>query len=135
MADDSISSVFLGSAVGFGLYLLVKGLGLGGRGTATRQPDTSRLTFVMTSPTAKGEPASFQLRGDPTSYSVDAVIARVREGGRSDIELKVTGAVLQGPWATAREQIKQSGLTVFEIPSAAVGRGYHRGYYAKGLRR
>lgn len=145
MADNGLG-LLLGGAAGFGLYLLVTGLGFGGRGTGngtqpSRSPDVQRLSFLMTEPSVVGHPAGFKLRGDadPTIYSVASLIARVQEGGRSDVELRATGSVLQGSWAAALEQIKHAGLSVFEsgASSPAVvgytrGRGPARGLYGHG---
>lgn len=143
MADDSVGESFgkvvIGGAVGFALYFLVTGLGLGGGGGAgrgesgrgeapfpppPRPTDATRLAFVMTEPTAVGRPVGFQLRDggklDPKIYTVDELIARVKEGGRSDVELYATGAVIQGPWDNARERIRTAGLKVWAgEPSSA----------------
>lgn len=133
MAEDSAAASFgkvvVGGAVGFALYLLISGLGLGGRGRGdgrgeepaspptppARPRDDKRLSFVMVAPTKPGGPAGFRLQGnDPKKiYSIDDLVARVKDGGRTDVELRAAGDVIQGPWDDARDRVKRAGLTVW----------------------
>jgi hypothetical protein len=159
VADDAVAESFgkvvLGGAVGFALYFLITGLGLGGRGSGgrgsgsgegeapspslpPRPKDETRLSFLMTEPSVFGHPAGFQLRTggklEPKLYVVEELFARVKEGGRSDVELRATGAVIQSAWADARALIKRSGLTVWvadvSSPSAPPRvAGNARGHY------
>lgn len=158
MANDSVSEGFgkavLGGAVGFALYFLIAGFGFGGRGRGEgeapspspppRPKDETRLSFLMTEPRVFGHPAGFQLRTggklEPKLYAVEELIARVKEGGRSDVELRASGAVIQGPWDDARESIKRSGLTVWvavvsspSAPPRVAGnaRGHYYGNYGR----
>lgn len=117
-AGATLGKVVLGGGVGFALYLLVTGLGFGGRGeasAASRPKDDKRLSFLMIEPKIPGRPAGFRLQGDdPTkTYSIDDLVARVKEGGRTDVELRASGDVIQGPWNEARDLIKRAGLTVW----------------------
>lgn len=145
MADDSFADNFiktlLGVGAGFGLFYLATHFGLGGHGRgegpAQHPTDVKRLVFVMTFPNTQAEAhaaAGFQQRTDTgldsKIFSVDDLIARVREGGRGDVELRASGAALQGAWQEARDRVKRSGLAVFEVASTpAVSGFYGRGYY------
>ena len=146
MADGSVTEGFgkvvLGGAVGFGLYLLITGLGFGGVGrgdgrgergertdvpspspTPPRPRDDQRLSFVMFQPTIVPKPTDdvpkllrFRLSGSGPggqSYSLEEMIARVKEGGRSDVALGATGGVIHGPWETAKDLVKRAGLEVW----------------------
>jgi hypothetical protein len=157
---DGFGKMVLGGAVGFGLYLLATSFGFGGGGSGggsgggqgegrvdapsstltpsppsrpapPKPPDAQRLSFVMTS---SSQPTGFRLRdGSSKIYTVEALIARVKDGGRSDVELRVAGDVPQGVWVAARDRIKQAGLSVFEPvpPSAPSVVGYARGNYGQ----
>ena len=162
---EGFGKVVLGGAVGFGLYMLITGLGFGGlgrgegagRGEAEGPPppappaappppprpkDDKRLSFVMIEPKVLGHPMGFRLRdGDPKkTYSLDELIARVKEGGRTDVELRASGAVIQGPWDEAQERIKSAGLKLWLVetspaaPQHVVGflpRANDRGQYGR----
>ena len=150
MAEDSVGDslvkALLGIGAGFGLFYLATHFGFGrGHGSGpspSRAPDAKRLTFLMTAPSGHDahQPAGFQQRTDtgldPQIYSIDDLIARVRDGGRTDVELRASGAVLQGPWEAARDHIKQAGITVFEAATAPTVSGFARGrgFYGHGRR-
>jgi hypothetical protein len=157
---DGFGKMVLGGAVGFGLYLLITSFGFGGGGSGgdsgggsgggrgegrgdapptlppsqpapPKPPDAQRLSFVMTS---SSQHAGFRLRdGSSKIYTVEALIARVKDGGRSDVELRVAGDVPQGVWVAARDRIKQAGITVFEpvLSSAPSVVGHARGDYGR----
>jgi len=129
VANDAVlgglGKLVLGGAVGFGLvYFFGTGLGLGGggRGRAdeTKSKDENRLSFIMIEPKMFGKPSGFRLRdGDPAKiYSLNELIARVKDGGRTDVELRSSGAVIQGPWDEAKELIKRAGLTIWSAESS-----------------
>jgi hypothetical protein len=135
---DNLVKALLGVGAGFGLFYLATYFGFGGGGhgsgssSAPRALDAKRLSFVMT-------PAGFQQRTDtgldPQIYSTDDLIARVRDGGRADVELRASGAVLEGQWQQARDRIKHSGIVVFEpAPPTVSGFSRGRGYYGHGRR-
>jgi hypothetical protein len=138
--DDTFAEGFgklaLGAGVGFGLYLLVTALGFGGRGrgrggarreeertpeTSARPPsvppparprDAARLTFTM----FEGDPAVFRFSGTGESsppFSVDELIARVRAGGRSDVNLHIRGTVVQHAADEALARLKAAKIEVF----------------------
>jgi hypothetical protein len=160
--DSGVGKALFGGAVGFALYFLITGLGFGfgggrggGRGVGEGEPpapppspprpkDEARLSFLMTEPSAPGHPTGFQLRAggklDPKLYAVEELIARVKEGGRSDVELRASGAVIQGPWDAARAAVKRAGLTVWgddpsstHAPPHVAGVGNTRGHYGRSL--
>jgi len=101
-----------------------------------RPKDKQRLSFLMTAPTQPTLPASFSLRGDPSrTYSLAQLIGRVKTGGRSDVELKIRGDVLQGAVVSARAAIKQAGLELWDEQSGAARVSGDRGQYgARGRR-
>lgn len=147
MADDGFGNAILGGAVGFALYFLITGLGFGGgRGEGggagegpsppSRPKDEARLSFLMTEPSAPGHPTGFQLRAggklEPKLYAVEELIARVKDGGRSDVELRASGAVIQGPWDAAREAIKRAGLAVWVTDTASPSAPPHVAGNARG---
>lgn len=163
MAEGSVvegfGKVLLGGAVGFGLYMLISNLGFGGRGAGrgeghgegppipTPQPvptpppaptpppkpkDEKRLSFRLSS---KG----FELldadrkSADGKTYTLDEVIARVKEGGRSDLELAVSGGARQGDVDKAREAFQRADLKVEISEKHATARvsGNARGEYGR----
>jgi hypothetical protein len=127
---------YLITGLGFG-GLGFGGLGFGGRGRGRgegrgeapdpsplppvpppRPRDDKRLLFLMTEPRAVGHPTGFQSRLgngqlDPKIYTVEELIERVKAGGRSDVDLRATGAVIQGPWDDARARIRQAGIKIW----------------------
>ena len=137
VAEDSAALTFgkvlLGGAVGFALLFVGTGLGWGRRGGASpsggggpfpplpapsshslRPKDDKRLSFVMIEPKVVGGALGFRLRdGEPLKiYSLEELLARVRDGGRSDVELRASGDVMHGAWDEAQGRIKRAGLAV-----------------------
>jgi hypothetical protein len=151
----SFGKVVFGVIVGFELFLLATGFGRGGRGEGSPTPpstalpvsrpprpsDDKRLSFVMIEPNVLGQSMRFRLRdGDlKKTYVLDELITRVKAGGRTDVELLASGAVIHGAWDEALNLIKRAGLTVWRAEpspfvSAHVGaywRGNVRGQYGR----
>jgi hypothetical protein len=149
VAEDSVAGILgklaLGGAVGFALFFVVTGLG--GRGEVApplppRPKDDKRLSFVMVEPKVVGHPMSFRLReGEPSKiYAIKELIARVKDGGRTDVELRASGDVIHGAWDEARALIKRGGLTVSLAetspgPPVSTGSSWRespRGQYRRG---
>lgn len=142
--------VVLGGAVGFGLYLLVTGLGFGGstgrRGASgaepappvpTRPQDEKRLNFLLSPRGFEARAADWKLLPVAKIYSVEEVITRVKEGGRSDMSLKISGAAIQGAVDAALAALKQAGIDVWKMETAPPAHvsGDVRGEYGwRGLR-
>lgn len=105
----------------------------------TRPKDVKRLTFVMTSPlgTEPYNPMAFQLieEGRKT-YSLGGLIARVKEGGRSDVALKIRGDIRTGSADEALSFIKKAGIEVWEEGTSSVPAvsGNDRGQYRRRYR-
>jgi hypothetical protein len=86
----------------------------------------------MIEPTQIGRPMSFRLRGAAakTNYALDELIDRVKAGGRSDVELRSAGDVIQGSWEAALDLIQHAGLSVWrDETSASRVSGNARGEY------
>lgn len=148
MTENSVAGTFvLGGVVGFALFFIVTGLG--GRGSVGRgevippprppppislPKDDKRLSFVMIEPRESGHSMGFRLRdGDPSKiYALKELIARVKDGGRSDVELRANGDVMHGPWDEARASVKRAGLMVWETPVHAGS--WHAGSWQAGSR-
>jgi hypothetical protein len=122
--DDAFAEGFgklvLGAGFGFGLYLLVTALGFGGHGhgrrddavVPSRPRDQGRLAFTM----FEGDPVVFRFSGTgehSPPFSVDELIARVRAGDRSDVNLHVRGTVIQKTYDAAMDRLKAAGIVVF----------------------
>jgi hypothetical protein len=132
-------------AVGVLLYLLVKNLGLGTRGgqdgagaappAPPRPRDEQRLLFVMTQPTADDPsvPMSFRSPVEGKTYALDEMIARIKDGGRSDVTLKIAGNVRAGSAESALSLVKQAGIEVWREVGSGVARvaGNARGQYGR----
>jgi len=141
----TLGTIFLGGVVGFGLFFVVTGLGgQGGRGTPLlsqrprfRPQDDKRLSFVMVEPKVAGGLMGFRLRdGEPSKiYALEELISRIKEGGRTDVELRASGDVPHGSWEEARALIKRAGVTVWLAESAAApvsaGSWGSRGEYSR----
>jgi hypothetical protein len=143
-AAESLGKLGLGLGVGAALYFFITGLGFGGRGRGrgegrgegrdvselpvppvtppvpVRPRDEKRLNFLLST-------RGFELRDEnwkPTSpaksYSLEEVIFRVKEGGRSDLALKASGAVIQGAYDSALERLKQAGIVVWKVEAGPV---------------
>lgn len=128
----------LGIGIGFALYLLVSGLGSGGRARAgrggvqvpqepslptlpARTKDEKRLTFVMQGPEIVGLPMVFRLSDDdpsPKVYAFGEMLERIKSGGRSDVNLKIRGGVIQGPADEAVARLTRAGIQVWKADSA-----------------
>jgi hypothetical protein len=140
--SGDVSKLIIGGITGFSLYLLAAHLGFGGgRGDGSsgsqRSKDEHRLTFTMTLPTKSPytQPMAFALSGEPSrTYSVDELIARVKDGGRVDVTLKIRGDVLQGAADAARKRVKDAGLELWEEKPASSPSvsGNARGVYGRG---
>ena len=154
MADSAakgVGSLVLGGAVGFGLYMLITGLGFGfggsggrGRGEGrgedrgaappARPRDEERLNFLLS-------PRGFELRGADwkpvaaaKSLTLDEVIARVKDGGRTDVNLKFSGDAIQRDVDAALAAFKQHGIDVVKVESASAPAhvsGNARGQYGR----
>jgi hypothetical protein len=167
VAEDAAAAILgkvaLGGAVGFALFFLAAGLGLGGRGEGRGEPkvpaelpsapppsplpsrtrDEKRLTFVMQEPEAVGRPMAFRLRDDDPStktYSLEETITRIKAGGRSDVSLRIRGSVIQGPADEALKLLKRAGIQVWkeeapQVPSTSPAvSGNLRGHYGSPRR-
>lgn len=146
MAEGSgVGSLVLGGAVGFALFLIGSSLGFGGRGHDSggrgvapptpprpqRPRDEKSLSFVMVEPKEVGRPAGFRLVGDDPHkiYSIDELVARVRDGGRGDVVMRAAGDVIQRPWAEAQDRVKHAGITLAVEEKTAVSGFPARGHY------
>jgi len=83
----------------------------------------------MIEPKAVGGTMGFRLRNDASFkiYSLKELVARVKDGGRTDVDLGVSGDVRHGLWDEARALIKRAGLTVVlteALPSPLVRAGF-----------
>jgi len=141
---EGFGKVALGGVVGFGLYLLVTGLGFGGGGggggAVSRPKDQRRLSFVMQGPSSPGRPMIFRLRDDDPSakiYSLDEAIARVKAGGRADVNLWIRGDVIQGLADQAMDLFKRAGIEVWKDAAVSASRVAEnvRGEYGHCARR
>ena len=93
--------------------------------------DDARLTFVMIEPTNAQWPdaAAMSFRGPPDAkaYSLDEMIARIKSGGRSDVTLKASGAVVEAAWQSAKRLVAAAGIDVSdEVPIVGSSRGVYR---------
>ena len=159
MAEDSAAASLgkfsLGVGVGFALYFFITGLGFGGRGRGEgrgedRGRDVPEPIAPLVPPPVPARPRDdkrlnvllstrgFELRDEnwkPLSvakiYSLEEVIARVKEGGRNDLALKVSGAVIQRDYDSALVGLKQAGIVVWkaETPPPVHTSGNARGQY------
>jgi len=141
VSDGSdIGKLVLGGAVGFGLYLLVTGLGFGGRGKEARadgrgqEPtDQARLNFLLTTHGFELRDADWKSSGPTKIFSRDEAIARVKAGGRSDVTLKFSGDAIQRDVTAALAAFKAAGIDVWKVegaaPPARVGNA--RGVYGR----
>ncbi len=131
---EGFGKVVLGGAIGFGLYLLITGLGFGGSGRGegrgegrgdapppapsapapTRPRDEQRLNFLL-SASGSFEPRDVDWKPSTTTkiYTLEELIVRVKEGGRSDVSLKISGAALQGAVDAALAALKKAGIKVW----------------------
>lgn len=154
---DRIGTLVIGGAVGFGLYMLVTGLGFGlgggdgarGRGEGreedrgegppvpapTKPKDEVRLNVLLS-------PKGFELRGvdwKPAAaakiLTLEEVVARVKDGGRSDLNLKISGDAIQHDVDAALAAFKQRGIDVLKVDASASAparvSGNARGQYGR----
>jgi hypothetical protein len=127
---EGLGKVMLGGAVGFGLYLFITGLGFGGTGRGegrgagagpavppSRAKDQEPLQFVLRS-------TGLHLRVDDPktakTYSLEEVIARIKEGGRADVELTISGGAREGTVEAVRTGLRQAGISVHEREAVPV---------------
>jgi hypothetical protein len=95
----------------------------------------------MIEPKTGGHVMGFRRRDGESSkiYSLKELITRVRDGGRTDVDLGVSGAVMHGPWGEALALIKRAGLTVGltePLSGLPVSVGWYennRGQYKRGF--
>jgi hypothetical protein len=152
VADDSaaagLGKLVLGGAVGFGLYLLITGLGFGGLGRGEgqgevplpiRPRDAQRLNFLLSSRGFESRDADWKPTTPPTIYTVNELIARVKDGGRADVALRILGSAIQRDVDAALAALKQGGIDVWKMeaspptvsPSPAHVSGNARGEYGR----
>jgi len=153
-AASGLGKVVVGGAVGFGLYMLVTGLGFGGWGrggrgdsgedTGTSAPlpparprDPQRLNFLLSTKGLEERDADWKIPSVPKIYSVEDAIARVKDGGRSDVTLRISGSTIQGVVDATLAALKRAGIVVWKMtgasPPARVA-GNVRGEYGRGRR-
>lgn len=137
-----------GAGVGFALYFLFRNLrfgggfglgesfgvgeGSGGAGASARPKDARRLNLLLSARGFEWRDQDWKVTVPSAIVTLNDVIARVREGGRSDVALKTAGDVLQGDYERALEGFKQAGIEVFKAevvttPPTVSGNG--RGEY------
>jgi len=129
---NDVAAAATGALAGFGLYLIVSGLGFGGgragtendsgdsdRGTtaAPLQRDLVPLTFVMTAPVAGDTSDTAVFRLGTVFLSLDEMIARILAGSRSDVVIKIRGDVRTGSAVGVMTHLKESGIEVIEQAS------------------
>lgn len=140
MSGNSGASDFgkgvLGLGVGFALYYLITGLGFGqgGRegdgvgepGFPTQPPsvppppparprDETRLNFVLSSAGLEQRDANWKPPAVKKIYALEEVIARIKDGGRSDVTLKVSGDAREGTLRDVLAGLKQAGIDVYQL--------------------
>lgn len=156
---ETVSKLGVGIGIGFALYWLIRNLGFGGgvrgrgegraegegrddleqmaRGEIERlkqltpssiPPDLTRLLFrVKSGAKTKGRPL---LILDGQTYQLAAAIARVKLGGRDDVELILSGDTLQGDIDASLEGFRRAGIEPYVIEAPRVS-GNARGYYGR----
>ena len=66
-------------------------------------------------------------QGSQLYHSVTEAVARIRAGGRNDVELQVSGDVTQGQAEALYESFRAAGITVYEHRPQSVASVYQRG--------
>lgn len=158
MADLAGKAV-LGGAIGFGIYMLVSGLGFGdggraaGRGAGSSptaevppsleppvsppvapQPvvrDQQPLNFLLSPRGFEARDAAWMACVPAKIYALADVVARVKAGGRADLDLKISGATLQKDVEAALTGLSRAGIKVFRSTSTQVSGT--RGAYRRGV--
>jgi len=122
-----LGKVVLGGAVGFGLYMLITGLGFGGlgggadRGRGEARPrDDARLNFLLFSKGLELRGADWKPTPMTKIYVLEEAIARVKDGGRLDIGLKISGDVRQGDVVAVLAAFKRAGIAVWKTEASSV---------------
>lgn len=149
MAESSAAGSFgkfaLGGAVGFGLYMLITGLGFGfggGRGghredgrdgaVPTRLRDEERLNFLMSSKGLELRGADWKPAAAAKILTLEEAVARVKDGGRLDLNLKISGDAIQRDVDAALAAFKQHGIDVLMVEMALPHvSGNARGQYGR----
>jgi hypothetical protein len=153
----AVGKSMLGVGFGFALYYLVTGLGFGagGRGegeglgepTSPTEPpsvppppparpkDETRLNFVLSATGLEQRDANWRPPAMKKIFTLDEMIARIKDGGRSDVTLKISGDVREGTLRETLSRLKQVGIDVYKLeatptapPSSRVS-GNARGEY------
>jgi hypothetical protein len=145
-AAKSVGSLVLGGAVGFGLYMLITGLGFGfgggGRGRGEgREEDRGetpparskeRLNFLLSPRGFEPRGADWKPAAAAKILTLEEVVARVKDGGRSDLNLKVSGDAIQRDVEAALVAFKQHGIDVVKVETTAAHvSGNARGQYGQ----
>lgn len=153
----NFGKVVLGGAAGFALYFLFGrgGLGFGesgdgeGRGEPrlpteppavpppspppTRPRDEARLNYVLSSAGLEQRDANWKPPAVKKIYALEEVIARIKDGGRSDVTLKVSGDAREGTLRDVLAGLKQAGIDVYRLeatpPAPPSVSGNARGEY------
>lgn len=141
MSDSSSAGAFgkvvLGGAVGFALYYLFGrgGLGFGesddgGGGPGeprlptepplpppppARPKDEQRLNFVLSSTGLEQRDESWRPPPVKKIFTLEEMIARIKDGGRSDVTLKISGDVREGTLRETLARLKQAGIDVYQL--------------------
>lgn len=137
----NVGKSVLGVGVGFALYYLVTGLGFGagGRGEGegegeghgeptppterptvpppppVRPKDETRLNFVLLSTGLEQRDESWRPSAVKKIFTLEEMIARIKDGGRSDVTLKVSGAAREGTLFETLRRLKQDGIDVYQL--------------------
>lgn len=157
----NVGKSMLGVGVGFALYYLVTGLGFGagGRGEGeglgelplpteppsvpplpTRPKDETRLNFVLSATGLEQRDESWRPPAVKKIFTLDEMIMRIKEGGRSDVTLKVSGDAREGTLRETLARLKQAGIDVYQLeashasPPASHVSGSARGTYGARYR-
>lgn len=133
----NVGKSMLGVGAGFALYYLVTGLGFGpggrgdgGRGESPRVPpmvpptvparprDEARLNFVLTAAGLEQRDESWRSPAVRKIFTLEEMIARIKDGGRSDVTLKVAGDAREGTLRETLAGLKQAGIDVYQLEAA-----------------
>jgi hypothetical protein len=136
LTAGNVGGAMLGFGFGFALYYLITGLGFGagGRGegeglgesTPPTEPsvpppppvfpkDETRLNFVLSAAGLEQRDASWRPPAVRKIFTLDEMIVRIREGGRSDVALKVSGDAREGTLRETLARLEQAGIDVYQL--------------------
>jgi hypothetical protein len=81
----------------------------------TRPKDETRLNFVLSAAGLEQRDESWRPPAVKKIFTLDEMIARIKEGGRSDVTLKVSGDAREGTLRETLGRLKQAGIDVYQL--------------------